>query len=129
MKRLIGLAVLFAAASWASRGGADNYVTWTVRVGPSSTSATSVAIPVPLFKDKVLPTKGERWRCLADKLLRQDERGNTYGEMSVRCSDGETTVTSSASCQVGAHGSDRLFIELVEKTSAIKNGIWAQCEG
>jgi hypothetical protein len=129
MKRFIGFVALCTAASWASTGGADNYVTWTVRVGPSSTSATSLTMPVPLFQDRLLPTKGERWRCLADKILRQDERGNTYGEMSVRCSDGETTVTSLASCQVGAHGSDRLFIELVEKTSAIKNGIWVQCQG
>ncbi len=129
MKQLVGLLALCAAASWASIGGADNYVTWTVRVGPSSSSATLLTLPLALFRDKALPIKGDRWRCLADKVLRQDDHGNTYGEMSVRCSDGETTLTSSASCQVGAHVSDRFGFELAEKTSAIKNGIWVQCEG
>lgn len=126
-RALMSVAVL-SLSTVASNSGADNFVTWTVRVGPQA-SPTALALPASLFKDHLLPTKGSRWRCVADRILRQDDRGNTYSEMSVRCTDGETTVSSSASCQIGAHGTDRFSMDFVEKTTAATNTISAQCDG
>lgn len=118
-----------AVALWASMGGADNSVRWTVHVDDSGASNAAVALPASLFKDHVLPVRGTRWHCLADKVLRQDAGGNTYSTLTVHCFDGETTVSSSASCLIGNHAVDRLSIQLVEKTSSVQNELRADCEG
>jgi hypothetical protein len=71
-------------------------------------------------------TKGARWHCVADKLLRQDPAGNTFSTLTVRCDDGETPVSASASCAIGGHDIKQLSFELLEKTS-LKNAIRAEC--
>src|SRR5579864_4698637 len=114
---------------FASSLGAGNQVTWSIRVGAAGAPAVAIPIPAALFKDHVLPIKGDRWHCLADKSLRQDENGNTFSTMVIHCADGETTVTSSASCQIGANDSDKLSISFVEKTTTLRNVIDARCNG
>jgi len=106
----------------ASSGEAGNQVIWTVRVADST-----VPIPAALFDARPLPTKGSRWSCLADKALRQDAGGNTFSTLTIRCNDGETTVSSSASCSIGAHDNKQLAFELLEKTTGLKNAIRAEC--
>jgi CheY-like chemotaxis protein len=108
---------------------AGNQVTWNIRVGAAGAPAVPIALPGALFKDHPLPIKGDRWHCLADKFLRQDESGNTFNTLVIHCTDGETTVTSSASCQIGANDSDKLSIGFVEKTTALRNVIDARCNG
>jgi hypothetical protein len=105
-------------------GEADNQVRWTVHVDEAG-----IGLPPALFKDHVLPTLGTRWHCFADKVLRQDASGNTFSTLTVHCTDGETTASSSASCQIGGHETARLAIDLLEKTSGVKNTIRAECEG
>jgi hypothetical protein len=114
---------------WAQLGGAENSVRWTVHVDQNGTSGATVALPTSLFQDHPLPVRGTRWHCLADKLLRQDPSGNTYSTLTVHCFDGETTVSSSASCLIGNHGTDRLSIQLVERTTSVQNELRADCEG
>jgi hypothetical protein len=114
---------------FASGLSAGNSVAWNLRVGAAGSPAVAIPLPGTLFKDRVLPMTGDRWRCLADKVLRQDESGNTFSTMVVHCTDGETTVTSSASCQIGTIGSDKLSITFVEKTTTLRNVIDAQCSG
>jgi hypothetical protein len=109
--------------------GAGNQVTWSVRVGAAGAPAVAIVMPGALFKDHALPIKGDRWHCLADKFLRQDEGGNTFSTMVIHCTDGETTVTSSASCQIGANDSDKLSISFAEKTTTLRNVIDARCNG
>lgn len=108
---------------------AGNQVSWSVRVGAAGAPATAIALPGALFKDYSVPIKGDRWRCLADKLLRQDDSGNTFSTLVIHCTDGETTVTSSASCQIGANDEDKLSIGFVEKTTTLHNVIDARCKG
>lgn len=115
---LVFAALMLAASS----GGAGNQVTWTVRVGDAV-----VPLPAALFDSRPLPTKGARWHCAADKALRQDATGNTFSTMTVRCNDGETTVSASASCIIGAQDTKTLAFDLQEKTSSLKNAVWAQC--
>ncbi len=122
---LAALAVLF----WAASGGADNQVQWSVHTDDAGGAGVAVPLPAALFKDHALPTRGARWRCLADKVLRQDATGNTFSTLTVHCSDGETTVSSSASCLIGTHHSDRLSIELVERTTSQRNLLRAECDG
>src|SRR5580704_15906521 len=100
----------------ASSGGAGNQVNWTVHVGE-----TAVPLPSGQFDGRPLPTKGSRWRCVADKALRQDAAGNTFSTLTVRCDDGDSTVTASASCAIGAHDSRQLSFELAEKAANVKN--------
>ena len=123
------LGVTLLASSSGVGLGAGNQVMWSIRVGAGDARAVEVAIPGALFKDHVLPIKGDRWHCLADKWLRQDESGNTFSTMVIHCADGETTVTSSASCQIGANDSDKLSISFVEKTTTLRNVIDARCDG
>jgi hypothetical protein len=118
-----------AVALWATIGGADNSVRWTVHVDGSGASSAAVALPASLFKDHALPVRGARWHCLADKVLRQDASGNTYSTLTVHCFDGETTVSSSASCLIGNHAADRLSLQLLEKTTSVQNELRADCEG
>jgi len=118
-----------AVTLFASGLGAGNQVTWSVRVGAAGAPTVAVVLPGALFKDHALPIKGDRWHCLADKFLRQDEGGNTFSTMVIHCTDGETTVTSSASCQIGANDSDKLSISFVEKTTTLRNAIDARCSG
>ncbi len=112
------LALMLAAPS----GEAGNQVIWTVHVADST-----VPLPTALFDGRALPTKGSRWSCVADKVLRQDAGGNTFSTLTIRCSDGETTVSSSASCAIGAHDNKQLAFELLEKTTGLKNAIRAEC--
>jgi len=116
-KGLVLVALMLATSS----SGAGNQVTWTARVG-------EVVVPLPpgLFDGRPLPTKGARWHCVADKALRQDAGGNTFSTLTARCDDGETTVTSSASCAIGAHDRNQLSFELLEKNN-LKNTIRAEC--
>ena len=116
--RLTLLALMLAASS----GEAGNQVIWTVRVADSA-----VPLPAALFDGRPLPTKGSRWSCVADKALRQDAGGNTFSTLTIRCNDGETTVSSSASCAIGAHDNKQLSFELLEKTTGSKNAIRAEC--
>lgn len=129
MLRTSGLFSFLGVTLFASSLSAGNSVAWTLRVGAAGSPATAIPLPGMLFKDHPLPTKGDRWRCLADKLLRQDESGNTFSTIVVHCTDGETTVTSSASCQIGSNDSDKLSITFVEKTTTLRNLIDAQCNG
>ena len=115
---LAGVALMLTASS----GGAGNQVTWTVHVGDAV-----VALPAALFASRTLPTKGARWHCDADKVLRQDTAGNTFSTLTVRCNDGETTVSASASCAIGGHDSRQLSFELAEKTADLRNAIRAEC--
>jgi hypothetical protein len=112
----------------APHGFAGNQVRWTVHVGVVG-AALEIPVPSTLFQDRALPVKSARWQCFASKALRQDEAANTYSTMTVHCTDGETTVVSLASCQVGAHDVDKLSIELIEKTSNVHNAIQARCDG
>ncbi len=122
MVRISGMLTVGALMLTASSGGAGNQVVWSVHVGDA-------AVPVPsgLFDSRPLPTKGTHWQCLADKVLRQDAAGNTFSTLTVRCNDGETTISASASCSIGAHDSRQLAFELVEKTTNLKNAIRAEC--
>jgi hypothetical protein len=129
MFRISTLFSFLAVTLFASGVGAGNQVSWSVRVGVAGAPTVAVALPGALFKDHALPVKGERWRCLVDKFLRQDGGGNTFSTMVVHCTDGETTVSSSASCQIGANDSDRLSLNFVEKTTTLRNVIDAQCDG
>jgi hypothetical protein len=106
----------------ASSGGAGNQVAWTVHIGE-----TAVTLPSALFEGRALPTRGERWHCFADKALRQDASGNTFSTLTVRCDDGETKVSASASCTIGAHESKQLAFELQERTTNLKNALRADC--
>jgi hypothetical protein len=106
----------------ASSGGAGNQVAWSVQIGEAA-----VPMPPALFDSHPLPTKGTHWRCVADKALRQDTAGNTFSTLTVRCNDGETTISSSASCAIGAHDTKQISFELVEKTTNLRNAIRAQC--
>jgi hypothetical protein len=108
--------------------GADNQVRWSVHTGGAD-AAVVVAVPAGLFRDVPLPVRGTRWRCSADKVLRQDPAGNTFSTLDVRCTDGETTISSSASCLIGSHESSKLAFQLVEKTTGLINGVRAECEG
>jgi hypothetical protein len=119
------LAVLF----WAGRGGAENMVQWSMQIDDAGSSGVAVPLPAALFKDHPVPTRGTRWRCQADKVLRQDVRGNTFSALTVHCNDGETTVSSSAACLIGTHDSEKLSIELVEKTTGQRNLLRAECDG
>lgn len=116
--RLTLLALMLVSSS----GEAGNQVIWTVHVGD-----TVVPLPPALFDGRLLPTKGSRWSCVADKALRQDAGGNTFSTLTIRCNDGETTVSSSASCSIGAHDNKQLSFELLEKTTSVKNAIRAEC--
>jgi hypothetical protein len=121
MVRASGCLTLVAVMLAATSGGAGNQVTWSVHVGEAV-----VTLPAGLFDSRPLPTKGARWHCVADKALRQDPAGNTFSTLTVRCDDGETTVSASASCSIGGHDTKQLAFELVEKTS-MKNAIRAEC--
>jgi hypothetical protein len=121
MVRISGCLTFVALTLAASSGGAGNQVTWAVHVGEAV-----VTLPPGLFDSRALPIKGARWHCVADKVLRQDPAGNTFSTLTVRCDDGETTVSASASCAIGGHDSRQLSFELVEKTS-LKNAIRAEC--
>ena len=120
----IGMLVLLGCTLMASRGGAGNSVTWTAHVGDAL-----VALPAGLFNGRVLPTVGTRWHCAADKVLRQDSAGNTFSTLSVRCDDGETTVTASASCAIGGREDKQLSFELAERAGNVRNAIRADCAG
>jgi len=120
--RASGWLTLVALMLAASSGGAGNQVTWVVRVGDAA-----VSLPSGLFDSRPLPTKGARWHCIADKVLRQDTGGNTFSTLSVHCEDGDSTVSASASCAIGAHDSKQLSFELVERTANVKNAIRAEC--
>jgi len=121
MLRAAGFSTVAALVLTASTGGAGNQVTWSVHIGDAL-----VTLPSGLFDGRALPTKGVRWHCVADKALRQDPAGNTFSTLTVRCDDGETTVSAAASCAIGGHDSKQLAFELVEKTS-LKNAIRAEC--
>jgi len=127
--RVLAMFSFLAVTFFASGVAAGNQVTWSVRVGVAGAPTIAVAVPGALFKDYVLPVKGERWRCLSDKFLRQDEGGNTFSTMVVHCTDGDTIVSSSASCQIGANDSDRLSLNFAEKTTTLRNVIDARCNG
>ncbi len=86
-----------------------------------------VPMPSGLFDGRPLPTTGTHWRCFADKVLRQDAAGDTFSTLTVRCNDGETTISASASCAFGAHDARQLSFELVEKTTNLRNAIRAEC--
>jgi hypothetical protein len=116
--RLTLVALMLAASS----GEAGNQVIWTVHVGDAV-----VPLPAALFDGRPLPTRGTRWSCVADKALRQDAGGNTFSTLTIRCNDGETTVSSSASCAIGAHDNKQLSFELSERTTSLKNAIRAEC--
>ena len=116
--RLTLLALMLAASS----GEAGNQVIWTVHVGDAV-----VPLPAALFDGRSLPTRGSRWSCVADKALRQDTGGNTFSTLTIRCNDGETTVSSSASCAIGAHDNKQVAFELLERTTSLKNAIRAEC--
>ena len=116
--RLTLLALMLAASS----GEAGNQVIWSVHVGDSV-----VPLPAAQFDSRPLPSKGSRWSCVADKALRQDAVGNTFSTLTIRCNDGETTVSSSASCSIGGHDSKELSFELLERTTSLKNAIRAEC--
>lgn len=121
MVRMSGGLVLVALMLAASSGGAGNQVTWNAHVGE-----VVVTLPPGLFESRALPTKGVRWHCVADKVLRQDAGGNTFSTLTARCDDGETTVSASASCAIGAHDHNQLSFELLEKSN-VKNTIRAEC--
>ena len=106
----------------ASSGDAGNKVTWSVHVGD-----VPVALPAGLFDGRALPVRGARWHCTAAKALRQDDGGNTFSTLTIVCDDGETKVSSSASCSIGAHDTRQLAFELLEKTTSFKNAIRAEC--
>jgi hypothetical protein len=116
--------VLLACMLTVSRGGAGNAVTWTAHIGEAL-----VTLPSGLFNGRALPTVGTRWHCVADKALRQDAAGNTFSTLGVRCEDGETTVTASASCAIGGREEKQLSFELAEKTGNVRNAIRAECAG
>jgi hypothetical protein len=116
--KLTLLALMLAASS----GEAGNRVIWSVHIGDSV-----VPLPDALFNGRPLPTRGTRWSCVADKALRQDAGGNTFSTLTIRCNDGETTVSSSASCSIGAHDDKQLSFELLEKTTGLKNAVRAEC--
>jgi hypothetical protein len=115
----LSLAALTFAASSVDAG---NRVTWTVHIGD-----VPVALPAGLFDGRALPVRGARWHCTANKALRQDDGGNTFSTLTIVCDDGETKVSSSASCSIGAHDSRQLSFELLEKTTTFKNSIRAEC--
>jgi hypothetical protein len=106
----------------ASSGGAGNRVAWNVHVGEAV-----VPVPSGVFESRPLPTAGTHWHCLVDKVLRQDAVGDTFSTLTVRCNDGETTISASASCAIGAHDTRQLSFELMEKTTNAKNAIRAEC--
>jgi len=125
MKRSLTAAVATAISlTVASPVGADNNVKWTMSVG---SPGVAVALPITLFKDRPVPIRSERWRCFVDNALRQDAEANTFSTLSVHCTDGETTVLTSASCLIGAHNEDRLGVDLVEKS--VTTTIRARCSG
>ena len=127
MNRTIVAAIGIAMTLLSSGVTADNnQVRWTMSVGNPS---VAVVIPITLFKDRPVPIKSERWRCYVDNALRQDAQANTYSTLTVHCSDGETTVVTSASCLIGGHLPDRLAVELIEKTSTVTSSLRAHCEG
>jgi hypothetical protein len=117
-----------AIALIASSVGAENNnkVKWTLYVG---NPGVSVPLPVTLFKDRPVPIKSERWRCFVDNALRQDAEANTFSALTIHCSDGETTVITSASCLIGSNANDRVSVELVEKATTLSNSLRAQCSG
>jgi hypothetical protein len=115
-----------AVTLYSSAGAADNQVRWNLHAGGAD---AAVALPTALFKDLPLPIRGARWRCTADKVLRQDAGGNTYSTLSIHCADGETTISSSASCMIGSHESAKLSFELAEKSTALTNAVRAECDG
>jgi hypothetical protein len=121
MIRMSGGLALVALMLVTASGGAGNQVTWNAHVGD-----VVVTLPSGLFDGRALPTKGARWHCVADKVLRQDAGGNTFSTLTVRCDDGETTVSSSASCAIGAHDHNQLSFELLEKSN-LRNTIRAEC--
>ena len=104
----------------------DNRVRWTMSAGEPS---VAVALPIALFKDRPVPVRGERWRCFVDNELRQDGQANTFSTLTIHCTDGETTVKSSASCLIGGHVPDRLAVDLVERAPVVTNSIRARCDG
>jgi hypothetical protein len=124
MVRAAALLTCLAVILSTSVGGADNQVRWTVHVDDGG-----IVLPPALFKDHVLPTVGTRWHCFADKVLRQDAVGNTFSTLTVHCTDGETTASSAASCQIGSHETAKLAIDLLEKTTGVRNTIRAECDG
>ena len=128
MVRVSALLAFVGVTVCSSVGGADNQVRWSVHTGADA-AAVSVVLPAALFRDVIIPMRGTRWRCLADKVLRQDPGGNTFSTLSIRCSDGETTVSSSASCAIGSHDTARLSFELLEKTTNLTNAVRAECDG
>jgi hypothetical protein len=127
MVRSLALCALLGVTLFPGTGAASNQVTWVLHVGGASTSV--VTLPAALFKDHPLVITSERWRCFADKALRQDEGGNTYSTLTVHCTDGETTVSSSASCQIGHFASDQLSLQFDEKATRSHNAIQAKCDG
>jgi hypothetical protein len=122
LARASGGLVLVALMLAASRGGAGNQVNWTAHVGE-----TAVPLPSGQFEGRPLPTKGTRWHCVADKALRQDTGGNTFSTLTVHCDDGDSTVSASASCAIGAHDTKQLSFELSERTVNVRNAIRADC--
>lgn len=116
--------VSFALMLSASSGDAANAVNWSVHSGDAA-----VPLPPGLFEGKLVPTKGMRWHCVADKALRQDAGGNTFSTLTVRCEDGESAVSSSASCTIGAHETSSLSFEIAEKSTNVRNAIRAECSG
>ncbi len=121
MIRTSGWLTFAALTLTATSGGAGNQVVWNLHIGEAA-----VTLPAGLFDGRPLPTKGTRWHCVADKALRQDSGGNTFSTMTIRCDDGVTTVSSSASCAIGAHDQRQLSFELLEKSN-VKNSIRAEC--
>ncbi|MGD0529398.1 MAG: hypothetical protein ABSE49_29940 [Polyangiaceae bacterium] len=121
MNRISGGLGLVALMMATSSSEAGNMVSWSAHVGD-----VAVTLPPGLFDSRPLPTKGARWHCVADKVLRQDAGGNTFSTLTVRCDDGETTVSAAASCAIGAHDRNQLSFELLEKSS-LKNTIRAEC--
>lgn len=117
---LVSLALMLSASS----GDAANTVSWSVHSGDAA-----VTLPPGLFEGRLVPTKGTRWHCVADKALRQDAAGNTFSTLTVLCEDGESTVSSSASCTIGAHETRQLSFEVAEKTASVRNAIRAECSG
>ena len=124
MIRTSGWLTLAALTLSSSSSGAGNQVTWSLHIGE-----TAVSLPAALFDNRVLPVTGTRWRCVADKILRQDVTGNTFNTLTVRCDDGESTVSASASCAIGAHDSRQLSFELLERTTGAKSAIRAGVHG
>jgi hypothetical protein len=67
--------------------------------------------------------------CLALVLWVRTGGAENAVRWTVHCFDGETTASSSASCLIGNHGTDRLSVQLVEKATSVQNELRAECDG